>query len=214
MHRCCTRGHVVLSFDFLVCGVLTAVPWLLPLLLLLLLLCVSLCGCVCVRVCAKPVTGSSLQAPTYCQPFRPSSRLAHTSYSALHSRPPTVGVVHPKALSNTRGPARDFNAGAGTKVASPELIKRQPGDNPQVRCVACLVCLLKRAVFGGVDSADHTLYVGWLAQFGTGSIHKRNGTPSPSHSPALRQQQRFGFKDRVRCDAACPTQVVVMGGDV
>ena len=78
------------------------------------------------------VEGSPLKNSAYCQPFRPSSRLSHMSYASLHTLPPATGTAHPQSLSNSRGPGRDFMAGAGTKVNSAQLIQRQPGDNPMV----------------------------------------------------------------------------------
>lgn len=76
------------------------------------------------------VAGSRLKTSTFCQPFRPSSRLPHMSYAALHSQRGTAGVPHPLSMANSRGPARDFMAGGGAKVGGADLMKRQPGENP------------------------------------------------------------------------------------
>ena len=59
--------------------------------------------------------GEAVKSPTFCQPFRPSSRLANTSYATLHTVPPKTGLTHPDSLSNTRGPTRGFTSSSKPK---------------------------------------------------------------------------------------------------
>lgn len=83
------------------------------------------------------VTGFQKKADRFCQPYRPSSRLSHMSYTQLHTKPPPVPHPHEHSLAHTAGPGSGFGVDGGRLVKAEALVQRQPGDNPLVGA-ACM----------------------------------------------------------------------------